>query len=329
MAIGKKTDFKIYDAQFYAGVYESITQQTAAFNAASAGAIVLQPKKIMGEFEKQSFLQQLSTGVSRRDPSAMTAVDDIALTQGEQIGVKLNRRWGPFAQAIDAWRKIGSDDKEMSLVLGRQYGTYKMRDMLNSALIALEACLEGATAVGSPAVNLNTDKSGTGTLLPNYLVDCQMPMGDNAQNIVCWVMHSKPAFNLLGQAILDKVPGVADVAIFKGNTGTLGKPVVVTDSPALFQSGTPNKYPVLGLVAGAVEVNESEEEEIATQPVLGLENLATRIQGEYAFNVKVKGAKYLTASGANPDDTALGTTTNWPIVAAEAKLCAGVRLLVQ
>ena len=59
-----------------------------------------------------------------------------------------------------------------------------------------------------------------------------------------------------------------------------------------------------------VVIQESEEETITSQMVTGLEQLIMRIQGEYTFNVGRKGFKRdITNGGANPTDTALGTTT--------------------
>jgi hypothetical protein len=75
------------------------------------------------------------------------------------------------------------------------------------------------------------------------------------------------------------------------------------DSPNLFTTGSSaTTYDVLGLVENSVEVAESEERDIISQPVTGLENLVDRIQGEYAFNLRVKGCAYDTAQGANPLD---------------------------
>jgi hypothetical protein len=87
---------------------------------------------------------------------------------------------------------------------------------------------------------------------------------------------------------------------------------------------------ILGLTASGVVVQRSEEETISAQMVAGLEQLVMRIQGEYTFNVGCKGFKRdVTNGGANPTDTALGTTTNWDKDVTEDKNLAGVRIMVQ
>lgn len=323
MAIGTKTDFKIYDEQFYGGSFEGVTQQTNAFNGASRGCIELVPNKRIGDFEKESFFKLLA-GMSRRDPTSMATVADTPLTQDEIVSVKLNRRWGPFAQSNDAWRKVGKDPQEMSFLLGQQYGAWKAKDMINSALIAVEAAIQNVAA-------LNTDKSAATppTLTHGYMVEGLKPFGDNGESILMWVMHSKMWYDLIGQAIVDKVFEVAGQVIYKGVAPSLNRPVFVTDSPALLETGSPDKYILLGLTQSAVRVTESETEDVVLQPITGTENLGSRLQGEYAFNVRVKGAKYVVGSGANPDDATLGTPSNWTKVANDNKLCAGVRVKCQ
>jgi hypothetical protein len=55
-----------------------------------------------------------------------------------------------------------------------------------------------------------------------------------------------------------------------------------------------------------------------------------RLQGEYAFNLRVKGFAWDTANGGvNPTDGAVGTDDNWDLIATETKALAGVYLLTQ
>jgi len=83
-------------------------------------------------------------------------------------------------------------------------------------------------------------------------------------------------------------------------------------------------YSTLGLVMDAGEVAESEEQEIQEDIITGKPNLILRIQGEHAFNVKLKGYKWKVATGANPTDGALGTGSNWEAVASDVKDGPGI-----
>jgi len=153
--------------------------------------------------------------------------------------------------------------------------------------------------------------------------------GDKASRLEVFVMHSKPYFDLVKQALSDKIFNVADVVVYKGNVATFGKPAIVVDSASLVNlvAGSPSQttYDTLALVQNAAEVAESEERDILSQPITGQENLVDRIQGEYAFNLRVKGCQWDTTNGGvNPTDTALGTSTNWDMVVSDVKLMPGV-----
>jgi hypothetical protein len=323
MAIGKASDFVIYQEQFYGGMYEAINQNVNAFNAASLGCIRMVAKDLKGDYNKEAFIKDIANLITRRDTTIVTAATDLAMQHAEIIGVKINRKIGPVAQTIDAFRKLGVDSKEMSYKLGGMIGDRKMKDYANTAIGAVEAALEGVAA-------LTTDQSAAANITHTHLVTALSLMGDAAASVKCWVMHSKPYFDLMKQAIADKVFEVAGVTIYAGTVATFGRPVIVIDAPQLLQAGAPNKYPTLGLVEDAVVLTESEQEDIVAQVVTGLENLVVRIQGEYAFNLNTKGFQWdVTNGGAGPTDAAVFTTTNWDKIAYDNKLCAGVRLLTQ
>ncbi|MGH9339528.1 MAG: major capsid protein, partial [Acidobacteriota bacterium] len=59
-------------------------------------------------------------------------------------------------------------------------------------------------------------------------------------------------------------------------------------------------------------------------------NLVMRIQGEYAYNLRLRGFAWdVTNGGANPTDSALGTSTNWDKAATADKSLAGIRIKTQ
>jgi hypothetical protein len=325
MAAGTKSDFKIYDEQFFGGMSETIEQNSNAFNAASNGTIVLQPERLLGDFEKESFIKSISGLVSRRNITSVSAATDIAVTQGENVAVKINRKIGPVAQTLDAFRKIGQsvDSQTLSFMLGEQVGKAIMTDYINSAVMGAKAALDNTAAV-------KHDYSGTGTITHGQMVVGMAKFGDASSRLAAWVMHSKVYHDLMGQAITDKVFEVAGATIYSGSVATFGRPVVVIDAPALYYDTTVDVYWTLGLVPDAVVVRESEERTIENQIVTGLENLIVRMQGEYAFSLGIKGFAWDTTNGGvNPDDTALALGTNWDQTAADKKSLAGIIIKTQ
>ena len=76
-------------------------------------------------------------------------------------------------------------------------------------------------------------------------------------------------------------------------------------------------------------MTQSEERTIVSEVVTGLENLVVRVQGEYAFNLGVKGMAYQTSGGANPDNSTLANTTYWAKIVQDVKHTAGVKIVTQ
>lgn len=319
--IGTKDDFKIYDEQYFSGQYERVLQTIDIFNQASNGAIVLQANLVKGEYEKRSFMKKIAGLIRRRDPASVAAVADLKPTQGEFIGVKVNRGIGPVSNTIDSWKKIAEDPQMLSFFLGKMVAEAKLEEMANTAVRVIEAALQGQAALNHTVA---------ATMTHSALVDAFAKRGDKSGDIVALVMHSKPYFDLVKAAITDKIFGVANVAVYAGTVATLGKPTIVIDSPALVDAGAPNTYNTLGLVAGAITVKESELETVTLDgPITGLENLVYRLQGEYAYNVEPLGFKYDTAQGVNPNDATLGTAATWIKEATDDKALGGVRLVTQ
>ena len=320
MAIGKASDFVIYQPQFHTGMTEVMTQQANVFNANSNGAITLSTEQMKGDFDQRAFFELVEDIVTRRNTASTSVVEDEPLTQNEDIHVKLARRF-QIAQTLDAFRKIGADPRQLSLVVGRQVGKAVMVDYLNTAIAAADVAF---------AKTYEVDRSNA-TLNHSHLVDAMSMLGDAGQNVIAYVMHSKPFYNLMQQSIADKIFEVAGVTIHTGTVASLNRPVIVSDIPGLVDvdaggSGI-NHYHTLALTRNAITVKETEGREVVSRIVDGHENLFMRIQGEHAYNIGLKGYKWNTAAGINPTDAALTTANNWIKNVSEDKSTGGVRLI--
>lgn len=327
MAIGLGSDFKIYQEYLHTRVNEMLAQNGNAFNDASNGAIRVTTQSLRGEYQYKSFFANLgSTLATRRDLTSTGTQTDTAMTQNETISVKLNRKISPVAQTRDAFRKIfGSfSTTEFSGLVAEQVAQIMQLEMLNSSLAAVRAALKQQSASYVTEASL-------GSISTNSLVSALAAMGDKADRIVCWVMHSKPYYDLVKNQIAANITGVSNFNVAQGSPMSLGRPIIVTDSTSLIanlNSPDVNDYFTLGLTADAVVCENSEEQEVVIQDVTGLENLAVRIQGEYAYNMTLGGFKWDVANGgANPDATALALGTNWDTAYTDVKNRAGVCLM--
>lgn len=324
MAIGKASDFKIYDDRVAAGFVETLVQTTDAFNAASRNSIRMVTKRLPGAYEQSSFFQNIGSLVTRRDVTSVSAATDLALTQEEFISVKLNRKIGPVAQTLDAFRKKGlaAGEGSLSFLIGTQVAKAVAVDQLNTGIAAAAAALAAQAAV--------YHDGSAGTVTNAMLVNALAKMGDSADRIVCWVMHSKVYYDLVKQQIADNIFGISNMVVAQASPISLNRPILVTDSADLFTDATPDTYITLGLTEDAVRLEDSEEETLETAIVTGLENLVVRLQGEFAYNLHVKGFKWDTTNGgANPANAAVATGSNWDKVVASYKDLGGVALKTQ
>lgn len=337
MAIGKQSDFKVYQEYFQSGFIEEQQKNVNVFNAASAGAIALRTEALKGDYNYDAFFKYTS-GISRRDVTSTSAATAIVISQDENIGVKINRKYGPFDQTVNSFLKIGKSPEEMAMVLGRQMASELLSDQVDSAVRAAVAGIAGVTTGGPQSNGLTYDATSLGsgvtdrTLRHEFLVEAMSRFGDQANRIACWVMHSKPFFNLMGRVVTEKIFDVTSLLLFQGDVATFGKPVIIVDSPALITatggSNSVDQYSVLGLTAGAVEVVESEPPVLFIEDKTGGEQLYRTYQSEIAYNLNLKGFKWDVANGgANPTNSAVATSTNWDKVATDNKSLAGVRVL--
>jgi len=310
--MGTLSDFKIYSDEFFGGLTEVVEQSSIEMGSGSAGTINMISNNQRGEFETESFFTNINGLVSRRDNTSIAAVSDLDMAQGELVSVKVNTKIGPVAQTIDSFKKIGQDPSLMSFALGQMYGTDIVLDYLNTGLTAAVTAMKTETGMVLDIVN-STETVKVPTY--EYLVRGLALMGDRASRVKAWVMPSAVYFKLMEKAVTDKVTNVADVAIYQATIGSLNRPVLVTDSPALVDvdpagdGSEPAVYRILGLTSDALTLNQSEDSTIYSEIVTGKESLMMRLQGETAHTIGVKGFEY--TGTANPDDAALAASANW------------------
>ena len=103
-----------------------------------------------------------------------------------------------------------------------------------------------------------------------------------------------------------------------------GEIAVITDVPALAETGTPNKQKVLSVVSDGIIVENSSDIIANMDTTNGNERIETTWQSDYTFSVKLKGYAWDIANGGQtPADAALFTGTNWDKVVAEDKHTLG------
>jgi hypothetical protein len=322
-ASGRLPEGLIYPELVHGGMVETLVQNTDAFNAASGNAIRLVTARRRGDFAQESFIKNVSGLVNRRGVAGSpenAAVTSNPVPMSEFVSVKVNRRIGPIDQTLDSFRKLGenADLEVLSRKIGVQIAKAVQVNQLEAGLTSLVA------AITAQAGLVNTT-SPEATITTNRLVDGLAQFGDAASRISIWVMHSKVYFDLVKNQIGANIDGISNFNIANAAPVTLNRPVLVSDSASLVNGGI---YTTLGLTSDAVILEDSEEESLMGDLITGKDNLVVRLQGEFAYNIKVKGTAWdVSNGGVNPDDTALGTGTNWDSVMDNDKDLAGVAIV--
>jgi hypothetical protein len=322
MAIGKASDFVVRNELFQTLFTETLAQNVAILNQDGNGVIRLVTNDREGDYDKTRFFDRPSGGVSRRDTTdTSTSLTPSALTQDEVIGVKLNRKYGPYQQTRDAFKKIGGTPEDLTMILAPNMAEEAMKGMVNDAVAALVAALRNNAGVVYDYAATGSNK----TIDHTALIRGRALFGDAFGRVKGWGMNGA-AFHKLVEAQLSVASGnVGDFAVYEGQAGTLGLPAFVSDAPAFATSGTPGEYHILGLVPNAAVLTVSEAPYMATDETILKENILYAFQGEYAFNLELKGYKWDVANGgANPSAVAIATGSNWDKVVANDKDTAGI-----
>lgn len=326
----------IYPELVHGGMVETLVQNTDAFNAASRNTIRMVTNRKMGDYAQESFWGLVDNLVSRRDPDSNAAATTLPVPKDEFIDIKVNRKIGPVDQTFDSFRKIqeqGANNVEvLSFLLGQQIAKAMQVDQLNTGIRSLVAALTGQAALYNN-LGVGVSPLGSGpTITTNHLVDTLALFGDASDRISMWVMHSKVYYDLVKQQINANIDGLSNFNVASATPVTLNRPVLITDSDDLVvrDETSPESvtaYYTLGLTENGCVLEDSEEEMLHSEVVSGNENLIARLQGEFAYNVGLKGFKWdVTNGGVNPTDAALGTSTNWDKAVNADKDLAGIIL---
>ena len=331
MAVGIQSDLKIFPDQFYGGFNEVLSQNSNVFNANSANAIRLFTNVSRGYFSEEGFFDTIASLAARRDVTSTASLTPVNLSADSMIAPKRLAGTPLIAQTISSMQTAGlsgsSEDamRNFSFVVGEQVAKAMLDEMLNTAL----SCAVATTGKSSNTF-LSILSASTKTMNYQSLNAATYKLGDNASQVVAYVMHSQQAQSLINQSIGIATDRVAGATIYQGVAGTFGKPLIVTDSSSLVKTdgvstGVPSYY-ALALREGALDLRLSEEPIIYSDLDPGFTaGIALRYRSNWGYNIRVAGYS-MTANNTNPTDAQLAAGGNWTQVFTDFKNTAGVRL---
>lgn len=311
------SNMKVFNEYLKRTTIETLAQDVEKFNASSAGAIRLTTQGIDGDFLQESFWAGLHGAQRRVDRYAANGNQaSTPLAQKQYDSVKIAGGFGPILWEPSQLSWIQKNPEEALEVISRNLSEAIMSDQLNTAISAL------AAAIGNQSAATN-DVSATAGVTYVAINNAHALFGDASQRLVAQVMTGAMYHKLVGQNLanaerLFQFSGVQVVDI-------LGKAVIITDAPALYEAGTPNKQKVLSLADGAAVVMDGSDLITNIETSNGKERIETTMQADYTFGLGLKGYTWDTANGGkSPTNAELSTGTNWDLVANSIKASAGV-----
>lgn len=307
MATTTSQNVIIYNELAQTAYLERIQDNLNVFNKASNGCILLRDENIQGDFRKQSFYK-IGGSIEHRDVNGTGAVTNKAIAMGEMVGVKIPFKYGPYAITEEAMKRRARSVEEFSMLVGQDYA---------DALI--DGYFKFATAGAIAAIGANAAMNATASISADHkkvLTKGMRKFGDKFGRIGLWVMDSAVYFDLIDDAITNKVFESEDQIIYGGTPATMGKPVLVTDKA---KANT-----ILGLQPGAITLTNSQLPGFRAYDINSEENLGIGIRAEGTFNLDLLGYSYKETAGANPNLATIGTGGNWEKYATSDKNTAGV-----
>lgn len=309
-------NMQVYDTEIYTTTIELLGQKLEAFNAASGGAVVLSTNAWRGNYTKESFFQSLAGAQRRVDRNAANGAQAATdLAQGEVVGVKVAGGFGPVTFEPGQITYLMENPQSAIMAISEGFADALLADQLNTAVGAAVAAVENIAA-------LTNDVSASAGLSQQALNGGHFKFGDMQSMLVADIMHSSG-----NESLIDKALANGEQLFVSSNVtvvSILGKIMVVSDIPALYVAGTPNKTKVLSVVAGGIVVDNSSDIITNMETSNGKNRIETTWQADYTFGLKLKGYAWDTANGgASPTDAELFTGTNWDVAVASNKHTLG------
>ena len=310
MATTVNSDMIVYNDLAQTAYLERIQDVMDIFNGSSNGAIILDNELIEGDLRKRAFYK-LGGSIAHRDVNSVATIAGQKIGSGEMVGVKVPFKYGPYETTEEAFKRRARSPEEFSELVGQDYADAVLEGYIQYAMAALKASI-GANANMVAAASFATDGK-------KALTKGMRKFGDRFGRIALWTMDSATYFDMVDQAITEKVYEEAGVVIYGGQPGTMGKPVLVSDTiPA---------ETIFGLQAGAVKITESQAPGFRSYEVNDEENLGIGYRAEGTVNIDVLGYSWkATTGGSNPTLAAVGSAANWVKHAGSNKVTAGVMI---
>jgi hypothetical protein len=316
------SDLAVFNEWTYSTMTEILDQQVQLFNGATRNCLVLRTAAHTGDYSETAMWAKITDLVRRRNAYGTGTLTAQSMKHLVDTAVKVAAGTNPIDLSPAQFKWIQQNPEEAGAAMGQQLAIDSLADMLNTGILAVVAALGQVAALKNSVYNATTPVNAS----LGGLNDSAAKFGDRAQSLACWIMHSKPLFDIYGQALTNssRLFTFGNVMV---NEDGFGRVFVVSDSPSLKDASTPTKYTTLGLVPGSLLIDQNGDYTQNMDTRNGTENISSTFQAEWSYNVSIKGFSWdKTNGGKSPTNAALGTATNWDQYATYDKDLPGVVL---
>ncbi len=313
-------NMQIYNEQIRLRTIELLGQDTQKFNAASAGTVVLDMARFMGNYSRESFFDTLA-GAQRRvnRQGANGTAPQTELSESEMVAVKVAGGFGPIVFEPSQLTWLSEDPATAINVIAQGFADALLADQLNTVVGCAVAAVENVPALVNDVSALT---AGAGALTQTTLNGSHAKFGDRSMSLRADIMSGAAYHKLLEKGLEN------GERLFESTNVTvqsiLGKVFVVSDIPSLYEAGTPNKAKVLSVVANGIVCDNASDIITNMETSNGGTRIETTWQADYSFGAKLKGYSWdISNGGSSPDDATLFTGSNWVVAMADVKHTLG------
>ena len=296
-------NMQVYNEEIMLNSIELTDQKLDGIAASSGGAIAMESSSFMGDYSKQSFWANLDAAQRRVDRYAANgAVANTNLAQSELVGVKVAGGFGPVAFEPGQLTWLMKDPGTAITAISESFSNLFVKDMLNTAVGAGVAAVENVAAL--------VEDAGAAAITQNVINKSHSLFGDSSAMLITDGMTGDVYHRLIDQGLdnANTLFRAGDVTI----VSILNKIVLVSDIPALYEAGSPNKDKVLSVCAGGITASNGNDLITNIDTPNGTERLETTWQADYTFGLKLKGYSWDTVNGGkSPLDAEIFTGSNW------------------
>jgi hypothetical protein len=312
-----QTQMQVFNDFIMPATIESLAQMVEKFNGASNGSIRLTTEGFTGDFLQESFFAAIHSAQRRVNRyAAQASATPTDLTQLKHSSVKVAGGFGPIRYEPSQMTWLEKPTLQGIEVASRNFAEALLADQLNTAIAALVAAISNQAAA-------TNDVSATAGVDYAAINAAHAKFGDASGQLIAQVMTGEVFHKLIGQNLTNTAKLFTSTSV--NVVDILGRAIVVTDAPALYATGTPNKQKVLSLADGAATVFDGSDVISNIQTVNGQTRIETTMQVDYTFGLSLRGYTWDEANGGkSPSDAALATGSNWDKVATSIKATAGV-----